>query len=420
MPMAMWAMDGILTGNGPQDYRKKAELEASGWKPNSIKVGDEYISYAGMEPLSIVLNTVASLTEMGQEETDDSYFEKAMMMSVGFADLLSDSTWTENIAGLFAVMTSPVGMRKNAIGNYLANMASSMTTPAIIRQLNTTFLDTAVRKTTGDGSIEDRIVGRIKSGLPGYSEELPQTHDVYGRPNFREGALGPDALSRLRTSAVDNDPAAMELQRLAKGNPKPLVGPPGNSNIKVGGIPRRLTAEEFEEYQALSGQYILEYTRNLMATPEWKNMDDEERKGEIEGVVKDMRKAAREELFANRPPEPKGSKPKVEEGPSEEVEGEYLGQADEAQSSIRAIFPGIKVTDNVRKKGTKLAEANPDSWHVKTKDAVDVKPVKGMTFSTFLKTIRDNGYTIIEARDEVKYPSKHATGPHWHVVIRKN
>jgi len=40
-----------------------------------------------------------------------------------------------------------------------------------------------------------------------------------------------------------------------------------------------------------------------------------------------------------------------------------------------------------------------------------------MTFDQFVGRIRRSGYNIIEAIDEVKNPSRHATGPHWHVVI---
>jgi hypothetical protein len=33
--------------------------------------------------------------------------------------------------------------------------------------------------------------------------------------------------------------------------------------------------------------------------------------------------------------------------------------------------------------------------------------------------IRGQGYEIVEAIDETRHPSKHATGPHWHVVIAR-
>jgi LAS superfamily LD-carboxypeptidase LdcB len=38
---------------------------------------------------------------------------------------------------------------------------------------------------------------------------------------------------------------------------------------------------------------------------------------------------------------------------------------------------------------------------------------------SLIKVLKNAGYKLIEARDEVKNPSKYATGPHWHVVIGK-
>jgi hypothetical protein len=42
-----------------------------------------------------------------------------------------------------------------------------------------------------------------------------------------------------------------------------------------------------------------------------------------------------------------------------------------------------------------------------------------VTFKEYIAGIKNAGYKIIEARDEVKNPSRNATGPHWHVVIGK-
>ena len=84
-----------------------------------------------------------------------------------------------------------------------------------------------------------------------------------------------------------------------------------------------------------------------------------------------------------------------------------------------SVYPGIQVTDNRRDPNSKLGKANPDSWHVRTGAAVDVRPIKGMTFEQYVDGYKQKGYHVIEAIDEVKHPSKHATGPHWHVVLGK-
>ena len=85
---------------------------------------------------------------------------------------------------------------------------------------------------------------------------------------------------------------------------------------------------------------------------------------------------------------------------------------------VTDLFPNARVTSGYRGPNHPLSKANPSSYH-KTPGAVDVAPIPGITFEQYVSRIRQAGNKIIEARDEVKNPSKHATGPHWHVVIGK-
>lgn len=84
---------------------------------------------------------------------------------------------------------------------------------------------------------------------------------------------------------------------------------------------------------------------------------------------------------------------------------------------IQQLFPGARITDNKRPANSALGRANPSSWHVRSGGAVDVAPIPGMTFDQYVSKVKAAGYNIIEAIDEVKNPSSHATGPHWHIVI---
>ncbi|RPF70443.1 hypothetical protein [Aurantiacibacter spongiae] len=90
---------------------------------------------------------------------------------------------------------------------------------------------------------------------------------------------------------------------------------------------------------------------------------------------------------------------------------------DNGQTVIESLFPGIRVTQNRRDPNSALGRANPGSWHNRSGGAVDVAPVPGMSFDQFVSQIEAAGYPVIESRDEVRNPSRHATGPHWHVVI---
>jgi hypothetical protein len=84
----------------------------------------------------------------------------------------------------------------------------------------------------------------------------------------------------------------------------------------------------------------------------------------------------------------------------------------------QSVYPGARITDNVRDPNSALGKANPDSWHNHSKAAVDVAPIPGMTFEQYIQGYRDKGLTILEAKNEVGAGrSAHATGDHWHVVL---
>jgi hypothetical protein len=100
-------------------------------------------------------------------------------------------------------------------------------------------------------------------------------------------------------------------------------------------------------------------------------------------------------------------------GPWEDF-GSPTGTAGDIVSSV---FPNAEITDVERDPDSDLGRANPDSWHNTSSNAVDIRPIPGMTFEEYVQGLRDAGYTLIEAIDEVNNPSGHSTGPHWHVVF---
>lgn len=90
----------------------------------------------------------------------------------------------------------------------------------------------------------------------------------------------------------------------------------------------------------------------------------------------------------------------------------------DAASVAKSLFPGVEITQQRRDPNSSLGKANPNSWHNKSGAAIDVRPIKGMTFAQYVKRFADAGYTILEAKNEVGAGrSKWATGDHWHVVL---
>lgn len=67
-------MNGTITGNGPPDKGIRDVWAQAKWQPRSIKIGNKYVSYDALEPLSTFLSTVADIgdasKEMGEKWTE--------------------------------------------------------------------------------------------------------------------------------------------------------------------------------------------------------------------------------------------------------------------------------------------------------------------------------------------------------------
>jgi len=59
--------DSVITGGGPKNEKEKAALQATGWKPYSIKIGDTYVSYQRLDPIATPLGIIADLAQVGKD-----------------------------------------------------------------------------------------------------------------------------------------------------------------------------------------------------------------------------------------------------------------------------------------------------------------------------------------------------------------
>lgn len=292
--VATKAVEGAITGEGPADPRKRMEWEAA-HQPNSIKVGDKWYSIAGLEPVSTNLTAVATLVERYKaDDKEKPMFDKVVKSAAGLGRVLIENSYTENLVNLMDAITG--GAKGDAsVAGLIGGIAGNLTTPAVARKANQ-MEDPAIRDTTGDGSILDRVEGRVQSGWFNESKKLPQRYDIFGQPLSREFA-GPDLGSRVQVREESKDETIREMQRLIDAYPgKVVVGSPGK-NVKVNGETKRLNAEEFQDYQHLSGYWITESVRAEMASPTWAAMSDEDKVATIKDIAEDMRKTARETLF---------------------------------------------------------------------------------------------------------------------------
>ncbi len=206
-----------------------------------------------------------------------------------------------------------------------------------------------------------------------------------------------------------DNPGVKELVRLTSALKKEPFGNATRHLNLDGKGKKKLTDEQFARYNEIADEIILQDVNEFIKQEIYSAANDKEKAELIREVVNNARKDARGilayELYGSQ-----------EEADEEEFSGEYQ-PVENGKQAIKEIFPEAYVTQNRRDPNSSLGRANPDSWHVQSAAAVDVRPIPGYTFMEAIEEIEASGKVLLEAIDETKNPSSYATGPHWHFVI---
>ena len=310
--------DGTRSGAGPSDYERRAELEESGWRANSVLLpdGKTWFRTEGLDPLNSYMNAVVTAAEMHEEGLLDTpgYSDKLYHLTTSLVNWMLSQAGVENLFRLVGGVDDP----KDTGGmNATAGIVGSFATPGIVQTYNQNFSDTSVRSTRGSGTLDDRIVNRIESAFPGLSDQLPQRHGPLGTPAERRGGwLG--FIFGDRFASTSDDPAISEVRRLGEDTKgKPVVGlPDRNIELRKGTGWRRpewnakrepsvkLDEVDYQTYVRLSGYWFKNGLTNEMSKPEYERMSDDDKRDMIKDIASKARRAARDYLFIRDAGEP--------------------------------------------------------------------------------------------------------------------
>lgn len=194
---ASQAADGQITGSGPTRRSEREALMRTGWQPYSIKVGDSWYSYAGLEPVSALLAIAADYAQYALREDDDSLIEEVFLGgSMAFAEYMKEQPYVQGIAEiseLFGLGKDPDevafkkvidGLSKTAagfvIGGSPAGAYSSMVA-AMERLYDPTAKDVRASPELPvgvRGFVE--AFNRYRNRIPGYNDDLPEQLNLWG------------------------------------------------------------------------------------------------------------------------------------------------------------------------------------------------------------------------------------------------
>lgn len=268
------ALDGQITGGRPPDSAKARLLYADGWQPYSVRVGDKWVSYSRLDPLSTTIGVAADMATLPENLSERQSDDKATMLVASIMGNLASKTWLSGMSDFVSALDDP---GRNA-GNWMERLTSSLAVPAgvagVARQI-----DPVARKRESVGEA-------IQARIPGMTDSLYPRRDVFGEA-IKLDSLGPDFLSPFWQSQQKNDPVVAEMLRIGKS-----VSAPGKQYTQDG---ERLdyTPAEYDRYHEIAGRLSYNSLLGLIGSAEYERMSDDGKRKAAKKAMAEARKTAR-------------------------------------------------------------------------------------------------------------------------------
>jgi hypothetical protein len=265
------AKTGLITGNGPKDKNLRKTMMDAGWKPDSIKVGDQYYSYSRVDPVSQFLGTIADFASISDELDQPRIDQYAMSLVLGYMNHMNTKTYLQGISRVFDAIKEPDQQRIDYIKKWSGSLV-----PTVVRHIEQQ-VDPTIREVNG-------FFDQITSEVPGWSETLPPKRNLKGDPIVSEGSVGPDMFSFINQSTESKDAVWKEIidnkisiSPMAKyiGGARPPKGTMAQEK-EVHGI--ELTPKEYDwlvrmagNEMKIDGKGMWDSLTELIKMPEYKN-----------------------------------------------------------------------------------------------------------------------------------------------------
>ena len=274
--IAYLALNGHVTGGGPTDLKKRETLEATGWQPYSVKIGDRYYSYHRAEPLGLAIGLTADAVH--GMKTGDSEVVSQSKADTAVAHIirnLESLPFLFQLSAITEALHDPSGKR---IDSFIAKQIASFV-PALAANM-AQGIDPTVRR-PGGNTLPEIIKQNVESRVPGLTTNVPAVTDITGRTVQRPAsALG--GANPFPVSKANNDPVIQELASLGIATTQPPA------SVKMKGKSFQLTGTERQQLAQQEGDLLRGKVAKWIATKAWASLDDDQRRKKIAELRRDI------------------------------------------------------------------------------------------------------------------------------------
>ena len=244
----------MITGHYSEDPAVRQAQIASKKPPMSIKIGDQWISYARVEPVATLMGTVVDLMQAYKEKRVKNKDLTAADFAKVIGTNLTDKTFTEGLSKMFLAMQEP----DRHLESFLVSMTNPIV-PTLVSQI--AKIEDDIKREVRDPELSTWIINNLKSRLPGlginpyHRGTLPAQVNLLGQEQDL-GTLG-GSLTGFNVAPVER-----EAVNALFDNPYLKVT---RTTRKIGGI--ELTGEQYADLEKRIGDLTYQAASNLATNP---------------------------------------------------------------------------------------------------------------------------------------------------------
>ncbi len=197
--VGMAALNGLVTGNGPVDAEERAIWLNRGYRPMSLKVGDNWISYQPIEPLATIMASVADIAMLANMGAADAAERAAGQVAFAIAAAVTEKSYLAGLAGL-SEMLDPRNMTADGVTKGILNTANNFLPYAGARRMLANAIDPYMKEVDGE------LKRALNAALPGYKLLGPTKVDFLTGEEVESSAGGLyNAISPIRYAKMGED-----------------------------------------------------------------------------------------------------------------------------------------------------------------------------------------------------------------------
>jgi hypothetical protein len=201
------AANEMITGNLPADPRERARWQTLGIRPRSVKIGDRWVSYNTLEPLSNILAASADLVMLAKNGLNEDWVETLVgQLGLSIAASLTEKSYFAGLEALAAIADPSQLMKGDTVLKGLLQTGNNMIHLAGTRRAFANSLDPYMRE------FDNEYQKAAAVAIPGYSRFLPEKINVLTGQPLKGPNGGPwNALVPFETTPDNKDPVAKML-----------------------------------------------------------------------------------------------------------------------------------------------------------------------------------------------------------------